>query len=177
MQHRFKFSLLLASAAILFLASCGSKTNKEGRLIPANAAFVVHMNGQSLNSKLSWDEIKQSDMFKEVYADTSTPAMVKTVLDNPENTGIDVKNDIILFLVRDSSGSSGYVAVEGTVKDAAKFKQFNTGINKTPATETEKDGIHFLASDKMTASWKADRSSRLERELDALLPMAMAGTP
>ena len=154
MQHRYKFSLLLSVSAILFLTSC-SKTNKEGRYIPANAAFVVHLNGQSLNSKLPWEEIKQSELFKDAYGDSSTPAIVKSVMDNPENTGIDVKTDLLIFVMKDSSG--GYVAVEGTVKDAAKFKQFNNSLNKTPAAETEKDGIHFLSSDKMTASWKAEK--------------------
>ncbi|MEP7164816.1 MAG: DUF4836 family protein [Ferruginibacter sp.] len=154
MQTRFKFFLFLSVCAILFLSSC-SKTNKEGRYIPENAAFVVHLNGKSLNSKLPWEEIKQSELFKGAYADTATPAIVRSVMDNPENTGIDVKNDLLIFVIKDSSG--GYVSVEGTVKDAAKFKQFNNSVNKTPATETEKDGIHYLSSDKMTASWKEEK--------------------
>ena len=154
MQSRFKFSLLLSVSAILFFSSC-SKTNKEGRYIPANAAFVIHLNGQSLNSKLPWEEVRQSELFKEVYADSATPAIIKTVMDNPENTGIDIKTDLSFFVIKDSSG--GYVAAEGTVKDAAKFKQFNNSVNKVPATETEKDGIHFLSSDKMTASWKEEK--------------------
>lgn len=154
MQMRFKFSLLLPVAVMFLFSSC-SKTNKEGRYVPANAVFVVHMNGQSLNTKLPWEEIKSSELFKQAYADSTTPALAKTVMDNPENTGIDVKNDILFFMVKDSAG--GYIAIEGTVKDAAKFKQFNTSANKTPATETEKDGIHFLTTDKMTTSWKESK--------------------
>lgn len=151
---RLKFSLLLPVAVMCIFSSC-SKTNKEGRYVPANAVFVVHMNGQSLNTKLPWEEIKNSELFKKAYADSTTPALAKTVMDNPENSGIDVKNDILFFMVKDSAG--GYIAIEGTVKDAAKFKQFNTSANKTPATETEKDGIHFLATDKMTTSWKESK--------------------
>ena len=154
MQTRSKFFPILSFFAVLFFSSC-SKTNKEGRYIPVNAVFVVHLNGQTLNTKLPWEEIKQSELFKEAYADSSTPAIAKSVMDNPENTGIDVKNDILFFVIKDSSG--GYVAVEGTVKDAAKFKQFNNSVNKSPATETEKDGIHFLNSDKMTVSWKEQK--------------------
>ena len=155
MQTRFKLTLIVSVTAILFLSSCGSKTNKEGRYIPANAAFVLHMNGQSLNAKLPWEEIKQSELFIQAYADSSVPVILKTVMDNPENTGIDVKNDILVFVIKDSSG--GYVAVEGTVKDAAKFKQFNKNVNKTLATESEKDGIHFISSNSMTASWKEQK--------------------
>jgi len=157
MQPRIKLSLLLSMAVIFFLTSCGSKTNKEGRYIPENAVFALHLNGESLHSKLSWEEIKQSELFKEAYSDSNTTALMKSVMDNPENTGIDVKNDVVVFMVKDSTGEGGYIAVEGTVKDAAKFKQFNISANKTPATETEKDGIHFLASEKMTSSWKDDK--------------------
>ncbi len=155
MQIRCKSTLILSISAILFLSSCGSKTNKEGRYIPSNAAFVLHMNGQSLSTKLPWEEIKQSELFKQAYADSSVPVILKSVLDNPENTGIDVKTDILVFVIKDSSGR--YAAVEGTIKDAAKFKQFSKNINKNPATESEKDGIHFLSNDNMTASWKEEK--------------------
>lgn len=158
MLLRSKISFpLLAFLAILAFSSCGSKTNKEGRYVPSNAAFVLHLNGKSLDSKLPWEEIKKSEMFKELYADSSTPAVVKSVMENPENSGIDVKNDILLFVVRDSSG--GYVAVEGALKDAAKFKQFNlSSLEKSKPVESEKDGIHFINNDNnVTASWKDDK--------------------
>ncbi len=155
MQILFKLTLILSVTAILFLTSCGSKTNKEGRYIPSNAAFVLHMNGESLHAKLPWEEIKQNELFKQIYIDSTFPVILKSVMDNPENTGIDVKNDMLVFVMKDSSG--GYVAVEGTIKDAAKFKQFNNSINESPVTETEKDGIHFLSSLNITASWKEEK--------------------
>ena len=91
MQIRFKLILAVSVTAILFLSSCGSKTNKEGRYIPANAAFVLHMNGKSLNAKQPWEEIRQSELFKQAYADSAVPVILKSAMDNPENTGIDVK--------------------------------------------------------------------------------------
>jgi len=155
MQSRFKLTLLLAVITALFFSSCSSKTNKEGRYVPLNAVFVLHINGQSINSKLPWEEIKQNELFKEAYADSSTSALMRSVLDNPENTGIDVKNDILQFVVNDSTG--GYMAVEGSLKDAAKFKQFTAEASKNLAVETEKNGIHFLSTDKMTAAWNKEK--------------------
>src|SRR5437870_13190391 len=119
MQTRFRFPILVVLTALI-VSSCG-KSNNTGRYIPKDASFVVHLNGESVSSKLPFEEIKKSDMFRELYADSNMAAYMKSALDNPENTGIDSKNDIIFFVQQDSEGM--YMAIEGTVKDAAKFKQ------------------------------------------------------
>ena len=154
MQSRFKSALFFSLIAVLFFTSC-SKTNKEGRYIPSNAAFVVHLNGQSLSAKLPWQEIKQSELFKQAFADTTASALVKSVLDNPENTGIDVKKDILVFMVKDSAG--GYLAVEGTLKDEAVFKQFNKELSENTSVESDKDGIHYSNTADMTAAWNKEK--------------------
>ena len=154
MQTRFRYPLLFSILTILFFTSC-SKTNKEGRYIPLDAAFVIHLNGESLNAKLPWEEIKKNDLFKEAYNDTAASAFVKSVLDNPENSGIDVKKDILFFLVKDSTG--GYMSVEGTLKDEAAFKKFNKEVSKNSAVESDKDGIHFSDSKDMAAAWNKEK--------------------
>ena len=83
--------LFIAFAAMLFLASCSKKTNTLGLSIPANAAFVLHLNAESMSEKLPWDEIKQNSLFKSLYADTSLSSLAKAALDNPENTGIEFR--------------------------------------------------------------------------------------
>jgi hypothetical protein len=153
MQTRFRFSFLVAFAAILLFASC-SKKNKSARYIPKTAAMVMHVNGETINSKLPWNEVKQNSLFQELYADTSMDAFVKAALDNPESTGIDVKNDLFFFATKDSIG--GYTALQGSVKDADKFKSFFGNVSKTTAV-TEKEGISSLASAKMITSWNKDR--------------------
>ncbi len=153
MQTRFS-SILIAIAAILIFASCSKSSNKQGVYIPKDAAVVVHLNGESLNAKLPWEEIKKSELFKEASADSNVSAYLKTALDNPENTGIDIKNDLIIFIKKDSLG--GYVSIVGTLKDAAKFKQFATETSKG-GTPSEKDGISYVAKDKVTTSWNKDK--------------------
>lgn len=153
MQKRFLPLLLLAFTGVILFSSC-SKSNTQGRYIPKGAGLVMQINGASLNDKLPWADVKQNELFKDMVADSSVDAYLKSALDNPENTGIDVKNDIIFFMVKDSLG--GYAAIEGTVKDAAKFKQFNSEATKITA-ETEKDGVHFLTNKKMTSTWNKDR--------------------
>jgi hypothetical protein len=148
---RFKIlpTLLIAIAAIFSITSC-SKSNIQGRYIPASAAVVVHVNGESLTAKLPWEEVKQNELFKTIYADSALSGFAKSALDNPENTGIDIKKDLIFFMVKDSAGA--YIVFEGTIKDAAKFKTYNTAALKNPVA-SEKNGVEYLSTERTTVSW------------------------
>lgn len=142
----------LAVAALFLLASC-SKTNKQGRLVPKDAAMVLHINGESVNSKLPWDEIKSNPAFQQMYKDSTLPESMKQVLDNPDNSGIDIKTDLVIFMMKDSTGA--YVGITGTVKDAEKFKTFNLSASK--GTATEKDGISYIAKAPVCVGWNKDK--------------------
>jgi hypothetical protein len=154
MSSKFLPVLVISFAALFFMDSCSKKTNTQGRYIPSNAAVVLHVNAESILEKLPWEEIKQNDLFIQMYADTSLSSFVKSAMDNPENTGIDTKKDLVFFMVKDSSG--GYLAFEGTLKDAAKFKAYNASALKK-ATASEKNGIGFLVEERTTVSWDKDK--------------------
>ena len=143
----------LVCLSMLLMVSC-KKKNEAGKFIPGNAAAVAVFDGVSLTKKLSWEEIKQGEMFKQAYLDSSLSQMAKSVMDNPENTGLDVKNNITVFVVKDSSG--GYGAVTGIIKDAAKFKNYLTAIVKDGVTSTS-GKIQFITKDDYTLSWNEDR--------------------
>ncbi len=152
MQLRFRIPLL-AAFAILLLASC-SKKNKEGKFVPKDAAVVVHVNGASLSSKLPWDEIKKNALFQKMYADSSIPTFIKGALDNPDNSGIDTKTDMIFFMQKDSVG--GVVVFTGAIKDAEKFKLFSLDVTKG-GTESEKDGIKFITKSPFSVGWNKEK--------------------
>lgn len=152
MQTRYRLFALIAVAFMAVLSSC-SKSNKQGRFIPKDAAIAVIVNGKSLSEKLPWDEVKKSKWYQIVSSDTTMDAVAKSVLENPDNTGIDTKQDLIFFAVKDSVG--GYLAFEGTVKDPAVFKKVMLETSK--GSESEKDGVHFIESKQMTISWKDER--------------------
>lgn len=145
--------ILMCLAVTVFFAACG-KTNKQGRLIPANAALVAQADGKSLLSKVSWDEVKQNQLFQAIYQDSSMQQTVKKLLDNPEKAGIDINNDLLLFLAKDSMG--GYVCVQGNVKDAAALKAFNTEITNG-GSETESDGVHLISHNPICAAWNNEK--------------------
>ena len=152
MQKRFlSLTAAVITAAILF-SSC-SKSNKQGRYIPATAGVVFHIDGKSLNDKLSWDEVKQNDLVKKMLADSTVPAFAKSVLNDPENSGMDIKKDLEIFLLKDSAGA--YMGVEGVVKDEAKFKQFLSNAHKD-AKESTKDGNSYLVNDKASIGYNKD---------------------
>ncbi len=119
MQTRSRLTILLAFASILLFSSC-NKSNKIGRYIPKNASMVVHTNGESFASKLSWNDLKGSQLFQHIYNDTAMNSTMRTAVENPENTGIDVTKDLIFFVQKDTSG--GYAVLQGTVKNMEKFK-------------------------------------------------------
>lgn len=152
MAPKLRTWFLPAVALLLLLASC-SKTNQQGKLVPKDAAAVLHINGKSLNEKLPWDEVKQNPLFQQAYADSALPGFMKAILDNPDNSGIDIKTDLLIFVEKDSLG--GYAAIEGTVKDEAKFKQFNLDASK--GSLTDENGLHFISKTPAIVGWNKDK--------------------
>jgi len=146
------FRLHWLAALLLLLASC-SKTNKQGKFIPKDAAMVLHINGEQVNTKLPWDEVKANPMFVQLYQDSTLPQSMKQVLDNPDNSGIDIKTDLLVFMMKDSAGA--YIGVTGTVKDEAKFKAFNLESSKGSVSET--NGVSYIAKSPVCVGWNKDK--------------------
>jgi len=145
---------MLAFFAGVIFTSCSKKSNELGKTIPANASFVLHINGKSVFEKLPWAEIRQNQLFTTVYKDTSLSSFMKAAMDNPENTGIDINNDFVIFMTQDSTG--GYMAIQGSVKDASKFKAFNAEANKGDVM-SEKEGVNYSSSDGRLSTWNKDK--------------------
>src|SRR5215204_749 len=120
-MKKVSFSIWLLVIYALFIISC-KQTNKTGAMIPNDAGMVLHLNANSLNSKLSWEEIKQTNWFKEMYAETPD-SLAKKIMDDPANSGMDIKSDFVFFLK--NQGNIGYMVFEGSVKDVAAFEAFN----------------------------------------------------
>lgn len=151
MQIRFRIPLFIAFA--VFAASC-SKTNKEGKFIPEDAAVAVHINGASLSAKLPWEEVKSNELFKEMSSDSNLTTFVKQALDNPDNSGIETKTDMLFFLKKDSLG--GFAAFTGTIKDAEKFRLFNLDIAKK-GIESERDGVNYISKYPVCIGWNKEK--------------------
>ncbi len=143
-----------AIAVVLFFSACSSKSNTAGRYVPDNAGVVMHIDGASLNTKLPWEEIKQNEWFKKVQSDTSMSAFAKAAFENPDNSGVNIKKDIIIFYSTDTSGA--YAAVEGSISDEAKFKK-SLAEGKITGKETTKDGYTFVTDEKNCVAYNKEK--------------------
>ncbi|HVK97911.1 MAG TPA: DUF4836 family protein [Flavisolibacter sp.] len=139
-----RIPLLLTVATLLCLASC-KNANKSDLLVPKNATMVVHINGASVFSKLSWDDIKNSEFFKMAH-DSAKDEYKRKLLENPEVSGVDIKNDFAYFMTQ---GRSGYGTFQGKIKDAAAFEKFNKEIKKD-ATVKKSGALTYIQYDANT---------------------------
>ncbi len=159
MQLRFRTQLLTAIAATLLLVSC-SKTNKQGKMIPKEAGFVIHWNSKSLAEKVSLAEIKETDWYKhmmeEVSADSTAPEFVKKLHDNIQHNGIDSLADLIFFGVNNLEEGMKLV-VEGGLKDAKMFETFLKNVYPEGSIGKEGDISVMPVKDKAVVTWNNER--------------------
>ena len=150
MKSFFRLALFFASAAFLF-SSC-SKKNEVGKMIPKNAMFVMELNTKSLREKITWDDIKQTSWFREAYSDSSTKDWTKKLLDNPENSGIDL-NGSLIFFVSKNSATEGDIVLEGTVKSESDFGDFNKNLDSSATIKKDGDLNMLFLKDETVVAW------------------------
>src|SRR5688572_16136100 len=121
MKSRALIALCSALALTVLLFSCSS-ADKNALPVPKDAAFVLHLNAKSLTSKLTWDEIKQTSWFQEGQA-SANDSFMKQLLNDPESSGIDTKDELVFFVKR-VNNEEGFAVLAGRVKDAATFEAF-----------------------------------------------------
>jgi len=139
-----KRNLFLPVLIITILFASCKKSGTSGLLVPGDAAIVFHINNASLSSKLSWEEIRQTNWYKELskHADDS---LAQKILNDPAQSGVDTKADFVIFL--SAHGKNGYLVFEGSLKDAAAFEAFNKKMHKSGTAA--KDGpISFMLLDE-----------------------------
>ncbi len=138
--------LLLAALAFL-LASCGG--NKAGLAVPKDAALVFHINSSSLASKLSWEDIRKSEWYKDVQEQAKgDDSLAQRIINDPEASGVDVKSDFVFFIKR--QGKGGYTMLEGGVKDSKAFAALVQKVNNGAAIK--KDGDWNVATSGNSAA-------------------------
>lgn len=151
MQRTSLLSLL--AVALVLISSCSSG-DKSAIAIPKDAGFVLHINTGSLSSKLSWQEIQQTQWFKKVSA-KSEDSLARQLLDNPEKTGINTQADLVFFVKK--QGRNVYTVFEGELKDAAAFEALNKQVKPDGKKTTVGDITVFQTDEKSITTWKDNR--------------------
>ena len=173
MKSVIKLMIMPVSFALL-INSCSTKTNDEGKMIPKNASVIVYFNTKSLLSKLSWDDIKQTNWFKEIYNDTSVKSWTKKLMDNPAGTGIDLDAACVIFLQKNGD-SKGQIVFEGTVKDAKIFETFNKNLDANAVTIKDGDINLLTLKDKTVVGWNDKKFAYVTRNPGAPANMNFGG--
>lgn len=153
------------SAIVLLFASCAKK-NEVGKMIPNDAHFVAHINIKSLGNKLSWNDIKATNWYKQLDADSSINGWKRKVLENPGTTGIDFEDGLVFFVSQNAG--TDYFAAEGKLKSAKDFEQFNKNTDPSQTVTKEGDLNTFVLKNHHVVVWNDDHFVYL---------MNMKGTP
>lgn len=143
------FPYLLCSFLIL-LFSCSKKTSVP---VPKDAAVVLHIDGASLQSKLSWEEIKSSKWYTDALKEVKDSTAEK-ILNDPESSGIDLQSDSYIFVV--PRGNKMYSGITANLKDEKAFASFVQKIQTEKKVET-KDDISFLTEPNSVLTWNDKR--------------------
>lgn len=132
--------LALAVTVTLFAVSC-KKGGKTGLLVPKEAAFVMYFNSGSLSSKLSWNEIKQSEWFKEAQKE-ATDSFARKVLNDPAVSGVDTEKGFCFFVA--PRGRGGYATFQGGIKDLAAFEAMLKSSTETSGAPVKSGDLNVL---------------------------------
>ncbi len=120
------FTRTMIAAIAIVAVSCG-RSDKAGPPVPKDASIVVHINAGSLSKKLSWNEIKQTRWFSDMYAEADD-SLARKLMDDPGSSGINVQEDMVFFVKKQGRGA--YMVFEGSVNDTEAFQNFNKQMNK-----------------------------------------------
>lgn len=148
------FSYILKSAIIatfaMFLAMCanGSSNNNYRNAIPKDALFVFSINPNSISEKAEIGDVKTHSWYQKIVSmleyEGMTPDQVnyiKSILEEPENVGVDAKQPAYVFCVLDEQNSSSPRVQGGLVlkmKNKAKFEEAYEFFNNLAGGEFEK---------------------------------------
>ncbi len=155
-------SFLVLSVVVLLFASCSNKGGKSGLLVPKDAAFVLHINTESLTSKLSWSEIQQTSWFKGLQKGLqkeaeSNDSLANKLLADPSSSGVDTKKDFVLFSRKHNGG--GYMVFEGFLNSQATYEQTLAEMTKKKPKEIKKSGefSYMVPDSKSVVVWNKSR--------------------
>lgn len=147
--------LILGVIVIVFAACSGSDNlqNSAAELVPESATAVVSFDLESLLKKANMEEVKQMEFYKDAVADAAREGgeVAAKVLENPENSGIDLSEKMYFFAdIKDKK--EGLVGFVFQIADAKKLE--NLVLEGEGEIEKIKGLNYFKGADGFTVAWK-----------------------
>ncbi|MBL7756188.1 MAG: DUF4836 family protein, partial [Chitinophagaceae bacterium] len=135
--------VLLAAASLLLFTACKNSKSPD-LLVPKEALMAIHINLESLSSKLSWEEVSKTNWFQDIAKEASTDSVAKQLLAQPAQSGVNTSKSQTFFIAS-SKPRSFYTGFEGSLKDAAAFEKFLHQVDKEQKASFTKEGELNLA--------------------------------
>lgn len=178
MRNFLKYIAVIAVISLLF-SSCKSKS-EAAKMVPSDAVLVTYFNTKSLLEKLPYEDVKNTELFKDAYANTKIPEWSKKFLNDPKATGIDLEKGVTFFIQKGSDDLFTFV-LEGALSDAGNFEKFNKNLDSAQSPTDQKGIKSMTIKDGGVAAWNdknfvyvfntTDNSSQLnnwEQHLDSV---------
>lgn len=139
---------------VLMLTSC-SKTPKQVKYIPKDAAYVIAVDTKSLKDKLKSGNIDIDSLIKK-YGGDNIDSTAKKMWSDFKDAGIDWNDQTFFFMGMKNSVANGQtyvVNIMASLNDSKKFEDF---LKKQKETKEIKKGTGFSytsSSNDATISW------------------------
>jgi Domain of unknown function (DUF4836) len=145
--------VIIMSAILFFLASCGQKKQVEiTHMIPAGASNVLAINIDLIGQKMDFNTLakENEESFGRIRMLMSFMG-IPDVLEDRSITGVDFKSPIYVYYDFDRKEGMDFNALL-TLEDAEKFEAFLDKLK--PTEKTEENGITSINLNIGNVSWK-----------------------
>lgn len=150
MNRSLPYLGLLALVLVTF-SSCSKKPDAP---IPANAGFVLHIDGESISEKLPWSEVKKSTWFQLASENANADSLQTVLMNDPGQSGINIESDGWVFAV--TRGKGAYSALSWKLSDAKKLESVIKSAN-AEITIQKKESTSYLVDEGTLLAWTDDR--------------------
>ncbi|MBN1639556.1 MAG: DUF4836 family protein [Ignavibacteriales bacterium] len=181
MKTKNIFVSICLTFALLFF-SCSSEPEQiTSQFIPKDAYLVISFNVKSFDEKLDFKEIKRLSLFKELERGfkNSTPKSLHPLFDDFSNSGIDIEQNVNLFMFSD--GENEYTCAIFGLKDPDKYQDIIQELIKGRQI-SQRNNFHYFINDNALLSWDDNISlfissneyieeENLEKKLDYIISL------
>lgn len=121
----------------VFFSACKSR-NEIGKLIPGDVLVAGYFDSRSLLEKLPPEDIRSTQIFKDLYKDSTLPDWSKALIDDPQKMGVDLSKGLVGFADKGTGEDINFV-VSGFIGNAGNFESFNKNLAPGKSVSDEKN--------------------------------------
>ncbi len=151
--------VLAGAAAWYFMKGKGGSNAAFAEHIPANSSVIVSVNLASIAQKADLKSLSEMDLFKDAMqndgVDEANKALVKSLMEDPQSSGIDFKTNPTLF-VENADGQTS-MGILMKIADATQYEEMMKKVMKDAKGNTIGSNSYLQEEgEKTVAIWNAD---------------------